>query len=260
MQNSRTALVTGSSSGIGLATAKALAASGVQVMLHGLEEQALGNPIALSLEQEFGVKARYCNADLSSPHAVEQLVEAALSHFGRIDILVNNAGIQHTAATRDFPVHKWDQVLAINLSAAFHATRLLLPAMEASGWGRIINVASVHGLVGSANKSAYCAAKHGLVGLTKVVALEQAANGITVNAICPGWTDTPILNNQLEAFAREHGVSLDEAKLGLLHTKTPYPSLIAPAAIGAMIVFMCSDAAAAITGASLPIDGAWTAQ
>lgn len=260
MQHSRTALVTGSSSGIGLATAKVLAASGVQVMLHGLEEQAIGEPIAQALQQEFGVQARYFCADLATPDAVEQLVNATVTQLGALDILVNNAGIQYTAATQDFPVHKWDQVLAVNLSAAFHATRLALPAMEQAGWGRIINIASVHGLVGSANKAAYCAAKHGLVGLTKVVALEQAANGVTANAICPGWTDTPILNHQIQVFAEEHGVSIDEAKLGLLHSKTPYPSLIDPASIGAMIVFLCSDAAAAITGAALPIDGAWTAQ
>jgi 3-hydroxybutyrate dehydrogenase len=260
MRDSRIALVTGSSSGIGLATAKALAASGVQVMLHGLEEQGTGDPIAQALAQEFGVQARYFGADLASAEGVEQLIDATVSQLGEIDILVNNAGIQYTATTRDFPVHKWDQVLAVNLSAAFHATRLVLPAMEQAGWGRVINVASVHGLVGSANKSAYCAAKHGLVGLTKVVALEQAANGITANAICPGWTDTPLLNHQIETFASEQGVSIEQSRLGLLHTKTPYPSLIDPASIGAMILFLCSDAAAAITGAALPIDGAWTAQ
>ncbi|UTW13008.1 3-hydroxybutyrate dehydrogenase [Marinobacterium rhizophilum] len=260
MLKGRTALVTGSSSGIGLATAKALAASGVQVMLHGLEGADLGEPLARGIEQEFGVRAGYVSADLSTPEGVEHLVAAAADQLGVISILVNNAGIQFTAPTRDFPVQRWDQVLAVNLSAAFHATRLALPAMEEAGWGRIINVASVHGLVGSANKAAYCAAKHGLVGLTKVVALEQAANGITVNAICPGWTDTPLLNHQIETFARDHGVSIEESRLGLLHTKTPYPSLIDPAAIGAMILFLCSDAAAAITGAALPIDGAWTAQ
>ncbi len=259
MESIKTALVTGSSSGIGLATAKALAKAGFQVMLHGLEDEATGAPIARAIEQESGVKVRYCTANLSDVEAIERLFKTTASHFGGIDILVNNAGIQFTARTMDFPIEKWDLVLAVNLSAAFHATRLALPFMQQARWGRIINIASVHGLVGSANKSAYCAAKHGLVGLTKVVALEHAAEGITANSICPGWTDTPILNHQFKVYAEENGVSLEEAKLGLIQSKTPYPSLIDPAAIGAMVVFLCSDAAAAITGAALPIDGAWTA-
>ncbi|MFC6673831.1 3-hydroxybutyrate dehydrogenase [Marinobacterium aestuariivivens] len=197
---------------------------------------------------------------MAQPQQVEILFEKTLEAFGTVDVLVNNAGIQHTAPTAAFPVEKWDLILAVNLSAAFHATRLALPGMQQTGWGRIINIASVHGLVGSANKSAYCAAKHGLVGFTKVVALEHAADGITVNSICPGWTDTPLLNQQFENYAREHGVSFEEAKLGLIHTKTPFPSLIQPSAIGELAAFLCSDAAAGITGAALPIDGAWTAQ
>lgn len=255
----KTALVTGSSSGIGLATAKVLAARGFQIMLHGLESADVGDSIAQALEREHGVRVRYCQSDLSQRAQVETLFNEAVARFGHIDVLINNAGIQYTAPTIEFPPEKWDQILAINLSAAFHATQLALPAMKQAGWGRIVNIASVHGLVGSPNKAAYCAAKHGLVGFTKVVALEHAADGITVNSVCPGWTDTPLLNHQFEVFAKEHGVSFDEAKLGLIHSKTPYPSLIPPAAIGELVAYLCSDAAAGITGTALPIDGAWTA-
>jgi 3-hydroxybutyrate dehydrogenase len=256
----KTALVTGSSSGIGLATAKALAKQGIQVMLNGLEAQSEGALIAVAIEQEFGCKARYCCADLSQLDQIEQLFESMQAEFGGIDILVNNAGIQYTSSTIDFPPEKWDQIIAINLSAAFHTSRLALPFMQQSGWGRIVNIASVHGLVGSANKSAYCAAKHGLVGFTKVVALEHAADGITANCICPGWTDTPLLQNQLKIFAEQQNVTVEEAKAGLVQTKTPYPSLIQPSAIGDMVVFLCTDSARGITGAALPIDGAWTSQ
>ncbi len=258
--NNKTALVTGSSSGIGLATAKALAKQGIEVMLNGLETQSEGAPIAAAIEQEFGCKARYCSADLSKPDQIEKLFESMQVEFGGIDILVNNAGIQYTASTVDFPPEKWDQVIAINLSAAFHTSRLALPLMQKAGWGRIINIASVHGLVGSANKSAYCAAKHGLVGFTKVVALEHAADGITANCICPGWTDTPLLQHQFKVFAEQQHVTVEEARAGLVQTKTPYPSLVQPSAIGELAVFLCSDSAQAITGAALPIDGAWTSQ
>ncbi|MEH6825542.1 MAG: 3-hydroxybutyrate dehydrogenase [Motiliproteus sp.] len=256
----KTALVTGSSSGIGLATARALAKQGIQVMLNGLEENQEGATIAATIEQEFGTKTRYCCADLSNPGQIEQLFESMLAEFGGIDILVNNAGIQYTAATTEFPPEKWDQVIAVNLTAAFHTSRLALPLMKKSGWGRIVNIASVHGLVASANKSAYCAAKHGLIGFTKVVALEHAADGITANSICPGWTDTPLLQHQFKVFAEQHGVTAEEAKAGLVKTKTPYPGLIQPSAIGDLVVFLCTDSACGITGAALPIDGAWTAQ
>ncbi len=259
MSKTRTALVTGSSSGIGFATAKVLAQQGYQVMLHGLEYAEQGEAMARHLAGEHGVRTGYFQADLSGSRQVEKLYRYCVEQFGAVDILVNNAGIQYTAPTAEFPPEKWDLILAVNLSAAFHASRLVLPAMKQAGWGRIINIASVHGLVASANKSAYCAAKHGLVGLTRVLALEHAADGITANAICPGWTDTPLLNQQFEDYAKEHGVSFDEAKLGLINTKTPYPSLIAPQAIGELAAYLCSDAAAGITGAALPIDGAWTA-
>ena len=260
MTKIKTALVTGSTSGIGLASAKTLAGKGVQVMLHGLEDSTTGDAIAAEIEQEFNVKARYYCADLSKASLIDDLFNAMLTEFGGIDILINNAGIQYTSATVDYPVDKWDLVIAINLSAAFHTTRLALPFMQKSGWGRIVNIASAHGLVGSANKSAYCAAKHGLVGFTKVVAIENAALGITANCICPGWTDTPLLNQQFAAYGEQNDVSFEEAKLGLIKTKAPYPDLIQPSAIGEMIHFLCTDAAQAITGSSLPIDGGWTAQ
>ncbi len=260
MTEKRTALVTGSSSGIGLATARVLASQGFQVMLHGLEAAAVGEPVARAIELEHGVATAYCSADLSVPAEIAWLFDTTIARFGQVDILVNNAGIQYTATTAEFPAEKWDQILAINLSAPFHLTQRVLPLMQQAGWGRIINIASVHGLVASANKSAYCAAKHGLVGFTKVVALEHATDGITANCLCPGWTDTPILNHQFQVYAEQQQVSLEEAKRGLIQTKAPYPSLIQPAAIGAMVAFLCSDAATAITGAALPIDGGWTAQ
>lgn len=260
MSTIKTALITGSSSGIGLATAKAFAAKGIQVMLHGLEENSIGEAIAAQIEQEFNVKARYFSADLAKPECIDALFDAMLSHFDTIDILINNAGIQYTSPTVDYPVDKWDLVLAINLTAAFHTTRLALRHMKKNAWGRIINIASAHGLVSSANKSAYCAAKHGLVGFTKVVAIENAAEGITANCICPGWTDTPLLNQQFETFAQENNLSFADAKKGLIKTKAPYPELINPSAIGEMAYFLSTDAAQAITGSSMPIDGGWTAQ
>lgn len=256
----KTALITGSSSGIGLATAKVLASQGMQVMLHGIESDEEGAVIASDIAEQFSVKTAYCSADVSKAEAIEQLMIKAQEIFGCIDVLVNNAGIQYTCDTESFPVEKWDQIIAINLSAAFHTTRLALGPMKAKGWGRIVNIASVHGLVGSANKSAYVAAKHGIVGFTKVVAIENAAEGITVNAICPGWTDTPLLNHQFQVHADNLGLSFDEGKKALITTKAPYPELVDPAAIGQLIAYLCSDAANAITGASLPIDGAWTAQ
>lgn len=260
MSNSKCALITGSTSGIGLATAKVFAAAGYDLMLNGIESNTDGQQIADALKQAQGIRAFYCQADLSRTDEVEKLVQAADDALGQIDVLINNAGIQFTAPIGEFPDQKWDQILAINLSAAFHAMKRCMPGMKSRGWGRVINIASVHGLVASANKAAYCAAKHGLVGLSKVAALEYAADRVTVNCICPGWTDTPLLNDQFQAFADSQGVSFEEAKLGVLHTKTPYPELVDPEAIGAMAAYLCSDAAQAVTGAALPIDGAWTAQ
>ncbi|MBY4676958.1 3-hydroxybutyrate dehydrogenase [Marinobacterium arenosum] len=259
MLNQKVVLVTGSSSGIGLAIARTLAEQGARIMMHGLEAEAEGNDLAEELATETGAEVRYCSANLMQPSEVERLVDTTIEQFGRLDVLVNNAGIQYTAPVSEFPADKWDAIIAINLSAAFHATRRALPLMARNGWGRIINIASVHGLVASAEKSAYCAAKHGLVGFTKVVAMETAEQGITANCICPGWTDTPLLNDQIARFAEQHGQAVEDARLGLVKAKAPYPEMVQPAAIGALALYLCSDAAKAMTGTALPIDGGWTA-
>lgn len=258
--NTKTALVTGSTSGIGLAIASEFAAQGMNVMLNGVESQQFGDEIAQGLAGKTGQQIYYVQADLADPQQVGRLFDTHMERFGALDVLVNNAGIQFTAPTEAFPVEKWDQIIAINLSAAFHATRLALPLMQKNGWGRIINLSSVHGLVGSAHKAAYCASKHGLVGLTKVVAIENAAKGITANCICPGWVDTPLLNNQIADFAKENNVSLSEAKVSIVKAKQPMPELTDPKAIAAMAIFLCSDAGQYVTGAALSIDGGWTAQ
>ena len=253
-------MITGSTSGIGLAIAQRLARDGTQIMLNGLEPDPAGRELAASIETTYGVKAHYCTADISDPQQIVKLFQCLTDKFNSIDILINNAGIQFTAPTEEFPTEKWDQILAVNLTSAFHTTRLALPFFKQAGWGRIINIASVHGLVGSVNKSAYCAAKHGLVGLTKVVALENADAGITANCICPGWIDTPILNQQIAELAQQQSLSIDRATASLVRSKQPYPSLIEPSAIAELVMFLCSDSASALTGASIPIDGAWTAQ
>jgi 3-hydroxybutyrate dehydrogenase len=254
LQN-RTALVTGSTSGIGLGIARSLAAEGCNLILHGLATPELAD----ALQGEFkalGVQVRFDGADLRS---VEQ-VQALVAGCGDVDILVNNAGIQHTAPVEEFPVDKWDQILAINLSSAFHTTRGLLAGMRQRGWGRIINLASVHGLVGSVHKAAYVAAKHGLIGLTKVVALETAGSGITCNAICPGWVLTPLIQAQIEARAQREGVTIEQAGESLLQEKQPSLQFVQTEQLGALAVFLCSEGGASMTGASLPIDGAWTAR
>ncbi|WP_417568096.1 3-hydroxybutyrate dehydrogenase [Marinobacter sp.] len=258
--NNDNILITGSTSGIGLATARVLAAQGFNLMLNGLESEAEGSALADGLKREFGVVASYYQADLANTDQLYKLIEKAETDLGPIGVLINNAGIQYTATLAEFPPEKWDAIIAINLSAAFHTMQRLMPAMKEAGWGRVINIASVHGIVASPQKAAYCAAKHGLIGLSKVAALEYAEHGVTVNCICPGWTDTPILNHQFNEYAKAHGVSFEEAKSGLIQTKAPYPELINPEAIGKMIQFLISDSADAITGTSLPIDGGWTAQ
>ncbi len=259
MLKGKVALVTGSSSGIGYAIAKALAEQGARLMMNGLEDDAQGGGIALKLAAETGAECRYCSADLSRAEAVDTLIDRCVQDFGGLDILVNNAGIQFTSPVAEFPRARWDAIIAINLSAAFHATQKALPLMEKQGWGRIINISSVHGLVASENKSAYCAAKHGLIGFSKVVALEYADRGITSNCICPGWTDTPLLNNQIETFAKQNNQTIEQARRGLVQSKAPYPELIDPSAIAALAVYLCSDMAKAMTGVALPIDGGWTA-
>ena len=216
--------------------------------------------MAAELGRLHGTDAMYSPADMRRPDEIVEMVADAAERFGSVDILVNNAGIQHTAPIEKFPVEQWDAIQSIMLSSAFHTIRAALPYMQRAGWGRIINTASVHGLVASVNKAAYVSAKHGLVGLTKVVALENADRGITCNAICPGWVETPLIRQQIEDIAERDGLMIDEAKVELVRHKQPSKQFVQPEQIGAYAVFLCSDAAAQITGASLPIDGGWTAQ
>lgn len=260
MLKEKTALVTGSTSGIGLGIARALAQQGADIVLNGFGEPAAIDSLCRKLSEEFGVKAVHIAADMAKPDEIYAMIKQALGEFGRIDILVNNAGIQHVAPVQDFPVERWDAIIAINLSAAFHTIRATLPDMLKRNWGRIINIASAHGLVASVQKAGYVAAKHGLVGLTKVVALETATTGITCNAICPGWVLTPLVQQQVDARAKAQGVPVDKAKLDLLSEKQPSHEFVTPEQIGALAVFLCSDGAAQIRGAALSIDGGWTAQ
>jgi 3-hydroxybutyrate dehydrogenase len=256
MLNNKTALVTGSTSGIGLGIAKALARQGANIMLNGFGDVDAAKAEVAAL----GVRVGYHAADMSKPAEIEAMMAAAAAEFGRVDVLVNNAGIQHVAAIQDFPTERWDAIIAINLSSAFHTTRLALPAMQAAGWGRVINVASVHGLVASAQKSAYVAAKHGIVGLTKVTALETATTGVTCNAICPGWVLTPLVQKQVDAKAAALNVSNEEAKRLLLAEKEPSLQFTTPEELGELAVFFCSAAANNIRGVAWQMDGGWTAQ
>ena len=250
------AIVTGSTSGIGLAIACRLASQGVSLMLNGFGD------VEGAIRQMRGLDAEvdYHPADMSKPHEIESLMEYCLSKFGRVDVLVNNAGVQHVASVEDFPVERWDAVLAINLSAAFHTTRLALPGMKQRNWGRIINIASVHGLVASAHKSAYVAAKHGLVGFTKSVALETATTGVTVNAICPGWVLTPLVQKQIDDKAALNAWSVEESAMQLLAEKQPSKQFVTPDQIADLVVFLCSPTADSIRGAAWNIDGGWFAQ
>jgi len=254
------AIVTGSTSGIGLGIARSLAASGAHLMLNGFGDAAQIESLRAGLAREFGVKVSYSGADMSKPDQIRQMVRAAREELGSVDILVNNAGIQHTAPIESFPPERWDAVLAINLSSVFHAVQAALPAMKATNWGRIVNIASTHGLVASVEKSAYVAAKHGVIGLTKAIALETATTGVTCNAICPGWVLTPLVQQQIDARAKREGLSNDQAKAALLTEKQPSGEFATPEQIGGVCVFLCSDAAAQIRGAAVPVDGAWLAQ
>jgi 3-hydroxybutyrate dehydrogenase len=256
MLKGKTALVTGSTSGIGLGIAKALAAEGANLVLNGFGDNAGPQAEVAAL----GVQVAFHGADMSRPAEIEAMMKFAAERFGRVDILVNNAGIQHVAKIEDFPIERWDAVIAINLSSAFHATRLALPAMKAANWGRIINVASVHGLVASAEKAAYVAAKHGIVGLTKVTALETASTGVTCNAICPGWVLTPLVQKQVDAKAAALGLSNEDAKKLLLGEKEPSMQFTTPEELGALAVFFCSAAGNNVRGAAWNMDGGWAAQ
>jgi 3-hydroxybutyrate dehydrogenase len=260
MLKDRTALVTGSTQGIGLAVAQALARAGADVVMHGIEPVAEGALIAAGLARASGVRTAYVRADLARSDEAQGLVAAATTALRTPDILVNNAGIQYTCPIESFPLERWSAIIAVNLSAAFMAMKAAVPGMRERGWGRIVNIASVHGLVASVNKGAYLAAKHGLVGLSKGVALETAAQGITVNCICPGWTDTAIIQPQIEARAAQFGGDRSAGIRDLLREKQPNLTLLPPERIGDVAVFLCSDAAAGITGVALPVDGGWTAQ
>ena len=256
MLKGKTALVTGSTSGIGLGIAKALAAQGANIVLNGFGDVEGPKAEIAAL----GVQVTYHGADMSKPAEIEAMIEHAKATFGGVDILVNNAGIQHVARVENFPIEKWDAIIAINMSSAFHATRLALPGMQANNWGRIINVASVHGLVGSAEKSAYVAAKHGVVGLTKVTALENATTGVTCNAICPGWVLTPLVQKQVDAKAAAQGLSNEDAKKVLLGEKEPSMQFTTPEELGDLAVFFCSPTGNNVRGVAWNMDGGWAAQ
>lgn len=260
MLKGKTALVTGSTSGIGLGIARTFAAQGANIVLNGFGDAHEIETLQANLRSEFGVGVVYHGADMSKPADIEAMMKFAAEKFGAVDVLVNNAGIQHVANIEDFPVEKWDSIIAINLSSAFHTTRLALPSMKARNWGRILNIASVHGLVGSAQKSAYVAAKHGIVGFTKVTALETAHSGVTCNAICPGWVLTPLVQKQVDARASERGLSNDEAKKSLLSEKQPSGDFVTPEQLGELAVFLSSDAASQVRGVAWNMDGGWVAQ
>lgn len=256
MLKGKTALVTGSTSGIGLGIARSLAAQGADIIMNGFGDVEAPRAEIAAL----GVKVMHHGADMSKPAEIEAMMKFAAEQFGRVDILVNNAGIQHVANVEDFPPEKWDAIIAINLTSAFHTTRLALPAMKAANWGRVINVASAHGLVASAQKSAYVASKHGLVGFTKSLALETATTGITSNAICPGWVLTPLVQKQIDARAEREGITLEQANRDLLGEKQPSLQFTTPEQLGELAVFMCSPAGNNVRGVAWQMDGGWTAQ
>jgi 3-hydroxybutyrate dehydrogenase len=256
----KTAIVTGSTSGIGLGIARAMAAEGANIMLNGFGDAAAIERIRKDIAAAGPGKAAYHPADMSKPDQIADLVARTASSFGSVDVVVNNAGIQHVAPVEDFPVERWDAVIAINLCSSFHTIRAALPLMKKAGWGRIINIASTHGLVASAQKTAYVAAKHGVIGLTKAVALECADTGVTCNAICPGWVLTPLVQKQIEARAAAEKTSVDQARTALLGEKQPQLQFTTPEQLAALALFLCSPAAANMQGSQLVSDGGWTAQ
>jgi 3-hydroxybutyrate dehydrogenase len=255
----KVSLITGSTSGIGLGIARAFAAAGASVVLNGFGKPEEISAVQKQLTGEFNIKVTFSGADMSKPDAIRAMIEGAHKDHGRLDIVVNNAGIQFVAPLQEFPTEKWDAILAINLSSAFHTTRLALPGMLTNGWGRIINVASAHGLVASPFKSAYVAAKHGIVGLTKVTALETAEQNITCNAICPGYVYTPLVEAQIDGQAKAHNIPREKVIKDILLAQQPNKKFATVEEIGALSVFLASDAAASITGIALPVDGGWTA-
>jgi 3-hydroxybutyrate dehydrogenase len=256
----KSALITGSTSGIGLAIARALAGAGCNITLNGFGNADEIESLRHRIEAEYSVRAQYSAADMTKPGEIKTMIKKALTAFGGVDILVNNAGIQHVAPIDEFPVEKWDAIIAIDLSSAFHTTHAALPAMKAKRWGRIINIASAHGLVASPFKSAYVAAKHGVVGLTKVIALEVAEQGITCNAICPGYVQTPLVEGQVEDTAKARGISREAVMRDVLLAAQPSKQFVQPEQVASLVVYLASDAAASITGSALTIDGGWTAQ
>ncbi len=260
MLKGKNALITGSTSGIGLGIARILASSGCNIVLNGFGDKLEIEKLQKSLEEEFKVKILYHDADISKPSMISDMVNYTSNQLGGVDILVNNAGIQHVSPIENFADEKWDSIIAINLTGAFHAIKYAVPIMRKNGFGRIINIASAHGLVGSPNKSAYVAAKHGIVGLSKVVALETAESNITCNAICPGWVKTPLVEKQITANAATANISIEEATKNLLFEKQPSLKFVSVEEIGEVVKFLSSDAGRSITGIALPIDGGWTAR
>ncbi|MBI1327993.1 MAG: 3-hydroxybutyrate dehydrogenase [Alphaproteobacteria bacterium] len=256
----KVALVTGSTSGIGLGVAKTLAAQGASIMLNGFGEAAVIDGIKTEIADEYKVPVSFNGADLSKPEQIKNLVEATVKELGSVDIIVNNAGFQHVDLVEDFPPEKWDAMVSVMLTAPFHIVRHAMPTMKKNNWGRIINIASAHGKVASAKKSCYVACKHGMLGFSKSVALETAETGITSNCICPGWVLTPLVQNQIDANAKNKGISVKQAEVELLSEKQPSKQFVTPEQIGGLAVFLCSDAAAQITGTEVSIDGGWTAQ
>ena len=260
MLQGKTAIVTGSTSGIGLGIAEAFARSGANIVLNGFGDAMQIERTRADLAARTNARVVYSPADMSKPRAIEQMVRQTVDAFGAVDIMVNNAGIQHVAPIEEFPEERWEAILAINLSSAFHATKLVLPAMRRKGWGRLINVASAHALVASPYKAAYVAAKHGVLGLTKVTALETAEDGITCNAICPGYVRTPLVERQIDDQARAHGIPREKVITDVLLQRQPNKRFVEVAELAALALFLCSDNGASVTGVALPMDGGWTAQ
>jgi 3-hydroxybutyrate dehydrogenase len=260
MIKGKSAIVTGSTSGIGLGIATALAAEGCNLLINGFGDKAEIEKLRAGLAEKHRVKVVYSPADMSKPADIRAMVALAEKELGACDILVNNAGIQFVAPIEDFPEEKWDAIIAINLSASFHAIKAAVPGMVKRRWGRVVNIASAHGLVASGGKVAYVSAKHGLVGMTKVVAIDHANDGITCNAICPGWVLTPLVQKQIEDHAKQEGIPVDKAKENLLKEKQPMLKFSTPEDLGALTVFLCSDAAETMTGTAVSMDGGWTAQ